>query len=69
MKYYYYCAYGSNLNMDQMKWRCSDAMPVCAEILKDYKLVCNNFYSVEKKKGENVFVGIWKISEREKKIF
>ena len=35
----YYLAYGSNLNLEQMKYRCPTAKPIGKMNLKDYRLV------------------------------
>ena len=63
----YYVAYGSNLDMMQMAWRCPDAKPYMAGALQDYELVyrgsmTGSYASIRKKKGSIVPVGIWTIS-------
>ena len=35
----YYLAYGSNLNLNQMNFRCHYSKPIDKIILKDYRLV------------------------------
>ena len=35
----YYIAYGSNLNVSQMKYRCTTAKIVGTAIIKDYELL------------------------------
>lgn len=67
MKAKYYIAYGSNLNVGQMRHRCPCAVPVGVSSVKDYKLVfCGNSRSgvanIEPCDGESVPVGIWAIS-------
>jgi hypothetical protein len=37
-----YLAYGANMNMESMAWRCPNARPVCNYILRDWEL---KFYS------------------------
>lgn len=37
----YYIAYGSNLNLDQMAFRCPHSQPLCRGILRGWKLVFN----------------------------
>lgn len=65
----YYLAYGSNLNLEQMKVRCSGAVPVGTTNLKNYRLVykgsCDEFayLTLKKAKGELVPVAIYEITE------
>lgn len=64
----YYLAYGSNLNLDQMKWRCPDAIPVGVAKIKDYQLLfkgskSGSYLTIEKQKGSFVPVAIWQVSE------
>lgn len=64
----YYLAYGSNLNLDQMRNRCPGAVPVGVSSIPDYQLVFRRgFLTIEPKKGSYVPVGIWKISEANEK--
>ena len=67
MKKKLYLAYGSNLNVEQMRYRCPDARPVGIAELKDWELLFkgsgSGFYlTVERKKGSVVPVGVWEIS-------
>lgn len=64
----YYLAYGSNLNMDQMKWRCPRAVPVGTAEIKDYKLLFRGsqsgaYLTIEKSVGSTVPVGVWAVTE------
>ena len=66
----YYIAYGSNLNKEQMAYRCPDAEPVGTAILRDYRLTFRGnshtgVANIEPMAGRKVPVGIWKISERD----
>lgn len=68
----YYIAYGSNLNMAQMAYRCPDAKPVYRAYLKDYELFyagsrSGNYATIRRKKGAVTPVGIWKISESDER--
>lgn len=68
----YYIAYGSNLNMLQMKRRCPDAKVYGVGIIKDYRLLfkgskTGSFLTIEKAKGFNVPVAIWQVSERDER--
>jgi len=62
----YYIAYGSNLNLEQMAYRCPTAKVVGVSEIKDYQLVFRgNRYSavatIEPKEGARVPVLIWDI--------
>lgn len=64
----FYAAYGSNLNKEQMKVRCQYAVPVVGSTLKDWRLVFRRSYlTIEFCPGEEVPLGIWRISERDEK--
>jgi len=58
-----YVAYGSNMNKEQMKYRCPNAIPIGKSILNDYKLVFKGVADVIKCKGEKVPIAIWEITE------
>ena len=64
----YYLAYGSNLNINEMKNRCIFSKPIGSVILKDYRLVykgSGNKYSyltIEKSEGYYVPLGVYEIS-------
>lgn len=60
-----YFAYGSNLNMLQMKKRCADSIPVARVSLKDYKLVFNHFADIIESKGDIVQGAIYEVSEND----
>ena len=62
----YYIAYGSNLNMRQMKFRCPGALAVGTGFIKDYELLfkgskTGSYLTIEEKKGSSVPVAIWKV--------
>lgn len=59
----YYIAYGSNLNLNQMKRRCPAAKAVGQAMLKDYKLVFNTHATVVKKVGAQTPVGVFEITD------
>jgi hypothetical protein len=56
-----YIAYGSNLNLRQMAYRCPTAKPVGAVILKDYELLFRGVATIEPRKGSTVPVLLWDI--------
>lgn len=64
----YYIAYGSNLNIRQMKYRCPRALVVGTGFIKDYELLfkgskTGSYLTIEEKKGSSVPVAIWKVDE------
>lgn len=67
-----YIAYGSNLNLSQMKQRCPTARVIGASEIKDYELVFRGSrYSavatIEPCKGSNVPVLLWGIQPEDEK--
>lgn len=67
-----YVAYGSNLNLEQMKHRCRTAKVYGKGRLQDYRLLFkgslgNAYLTIEPKKGKEVPVVIWEI-EREDEL-
>ena len=53
----YYLAYGSNLNVRQMKYRCPTAKIVGTAVIRDYELLykgskTGSYLTIEKKKGD-----------------
>lgn len=66
----YYIAYGSNLNVQQMQFRCPTAKVVGTGIIKDYELLYKGsktgaYLTIEKKKGGVVPVAVWEVTERD----
>lgn len=64
----YYIAYGSNLNIPQMKHRCPDARIVGTATIKDYRLMfkgskTGSYLTIEKEEGCEVPVAVWSVSE------
>ena len=62
----YYLAYGSNLNVAQMRLRCPNAKPIGTAEIKDYELLfkgskTGSYLTIEKKKGSTVPVGVWEV--------
>ena len=45
-----YAAYGSNLNILQMKKRCPKSFPICTVYLQDWSLVFKGVADLERKK-------------------
>lgn len=70
----YYIAYGSNLNIDQMAWRCPLAQIVGTAEIPNYELLfkgsmTGSYLTIEPRNGQRVPVGIWSVTaEDEKKL-
>ena len=67
-----YLAYGSNLHLGQMAYRCPDAKPLGTAMLQDYQLLFRGgnrgaVATVEPKKGHTVPVLLWAISARDER--
>ena len=63
-KSYLYGAYGSNLNMHQMKYRCPSAQPVGKLELKGWQLVFRSVADIQHKKDASVPIGLWLITDK-----
>ncbi|MBO5318958.1 MAG: gamma-glutamylcyclotransferase [Ruminococcus sp.] len=66
----YYLAYGSNLNVQQMRYRCPDATIFGTAEIPDYQLLfkgsmTGSYLTIEKKEGSTVPVAVWEVSERD----
>ena len=62
-----YVAYGSNLDVAQMAWRCPSAKKLGSGMLEGWELIYRRSYSgayatIRKAPGKYVPVGLWKIS-------
>ena len=63
----YYLAYGSNLDVYQMKRRCQTAKPVGTAMLNGYELLYKGsktgaYLTIEKAKGGKVPVAVWEVT-------
>jgi len=67
MKRKLYCAYGSNINVQQMRHRCPDAKIVGTGALLNYELTFNRVATIVPQKRAAVPVLIWAISKRDEK--
>lgn len=68
----YYIAYGSNLNIDQMEWRCPDARIAGHGTLHNWQLRFRGsgtgaYLTIEPCEGAKVQVGVWEISPEDEK--
>ena len=66
----FYLAYGSNLNVQQMRFRCPDAKVMGTAEIPDYQLLfkgskTGSYLTIEKKKGGMVPVAVWAVSKRD----
>ena len=66
----YYIAYGSNLNVQQMRWRCPGARIICTSELQDYRLLfkgskTGSYLTVEPEKGCTVPVVVWEVTDQD----
>lgn len=62
-----YVSYGSNMDFEQMEWRCPDATLVCSGTLRGYRLLfrgskTGSYATVEPCEGAEVPVLVWEIS-------
>ena len=62
-----YIAYGSNLSVEQMDFRCPDATIVGAATLADWRLVFRTHADIEPCKGSSVPVLVWSITEADER--
>lgn len=60
-----YLAYGSNINLEQMKYRCPHSKIVDTAMLQDYELEFRNVATIVPKKGAQVPVLMWEIDQRD----
>ena len=60
-----YVAYGSNLNMMQMGWRCPTARAIGKGMISDYKLTFRGVATIEQSEGKEVPVAIWEIQDKD----
>ena len=63
----YYIAYGSNLNIDQMSYRCPGARVVGTSKIPDFQLLFKGsksgaYLTIEPKKGAKVPVAVWEVT-------
>ena len=68
----YYLAYGSNLNVRQMRYRCPTAKPIGITAIPDYELLykgskTGSYLTIEKKKGSLVPIVVWEVTAADEK--
>ena len=60
-----YIAYGSNINLEQMTYRCPHSKVVGTAEIKDYELEFRGVATIVPNKGASVPVLIWELDERD----
>lgn len=60
-----YIAYGSNLNLEQMAYRCPTAQVVGTATLKNWRLMFYSVATIERHKGGKVPILVWRIQPRD----
>ena len=68
----YYIAYGSNLNIPQMRMRCPGARIIGTSVIEDYQLLfkgskTGSYLIIEPMEGAEVPVVIWEVTETDEK--
>ena len=68
----YYLAYGSNLNIRQMRYRCPSAKPIGITAIPDYELLYKGsgtgaYLTIEPKKDGLVPIAVWEVTEADEK--
>lgn len=68
----FYIAYGSNLNVRQMRMRCPDAAIIGTAFIPDYRLLfkgskSGNYLTIEPHSGNQVPVAVWAVSARDER--
>ncbi len=68
----YYLAYGSNLNVRQMRYRCPGAKPIGISVIPDYELLYKGsktgaYLTIEPKKNSIVPVAVWEVTADDEK--
>lgn len=58
-----YFAYGANMSLDSMAYRCPAAQPVRSFFLRDWRLRLHNHATIEPARGHQVPGALWRITE------
>ena len=62
-----YVAYGSNLNLQQMGWRCPTAKVIGIGKILNYKLTFRRVATIEPSEKKDVPVAIWEIEDKDER--
>ena len=65
MRRKYYIAYGSNLNLKQMRMRCPQSTAIGSVMLEGYELLFHGVATISPKAGGSVPCGLWLISKKD----
>jgi gamma-glutamylcyclotransferase (GGCT)/AIG2-like uncharacterized protein YtfP len=57
-----YFAYGANLNLEGMRFRCPDARPVERFVLPDWRLAFSGVATIIPESGSQVYGALWEIT-------
>ena len=57
-----YFAYGANLSVDSMAWRCPRAQPVTSFYLRDWRLELHCHATIRPSPGDTVAGALWRIT-------
>lgn len=57
-----YAAYGSNLHLEQMRYRCPGAQPIAAGVVRDHRLLFRRTADIEPQTGRWVPVGLFRLT-------
>lgn len=60
-----YCAYGSNMDLEQMRYRCPNSKVVSTSCIEDYRLQFNQHATIVKDKGAKTPVVLWEIAPQD----
>lgn len=68
----YYIAYGSNLNIPQMRMRCPGARIIGTSVIEDYQLLfkgskTGSYLTIEPMEGSEVPAVIWEVTDTDEK--
>lgn len=68
-----YIAYGSNLNLNQMKYRCPTAKLLGVGVVKNYELQFKgmphcSYATIAPSNGKSVSVALWELQPRDEKL-
>ena len=68
----YYLAYGSNLNIEQMRYRCPNARIIGTALIEDYQLLFKGsktgaYLTIEPQEGRSVPVAVWAVTESDER--
>ncbi|EAY14054.1 hypothetical protein TVAG_478790 [Trichomonas vaginalis G3] len=65
--YYFYFAYGSNMNLEQMSVRCPTGIKIGKGVLHNYQVVEAKYADIDETMMENVNGLVWKVNKNELK--